>query len=184
MINLIARMSNFQSDSKILEDPHSTELEHLDSIEHDLLAIKQDISHLTGTTYAEEVDHGRKISELYRLAGLIYFERVLKESPISLRVTKWSADAFEIIRQLDICERPFPLFFIACEAHTDVQRETILSLLGRTQKRWSQRRLHALKTMIESMWVQYDLFSDLGGMNYADVLNTVMSSNELLPTLA
>lgn len=184
MINLIARMSNCRSNSKLPEDLHSTEREPLDSIEHDLMTIKQSISHHTGTNSAEEVDHQSKISQLYRLASLIYFERVLRETPTSARVARWSADAFDIIRRLDICERPFPLFFIACEAHTDVQREMVLSLLERTQSRSCQRRLHAVKRMIELMWVQHDLFSDLGGMNYVDVLNTVMSSNELLPALA
>ncbi|KAF7595989.1 hypothetical protein BBP40_004135 [Aspergillus hancockii] len=151
MINLIARMSNFRPNNKLPEDLHYTEREPLDSIERDLLAIKQGIPHPTGTISAEEVDHGSKISQLYRLAGLIYFERVLRETPISARVARWSADAFEIIQRLHICERPFPLFFIACEAHTDVQREMVLSLLERTQRRSGQRRLHAVKRMIESI---------------------------------
>ncbi|OQD98953.1 hypothetical protein PENVUL_c068G00604 [Penicillium vulpinum] len=183
MMNLIARMSEINPDSKIPDNQY-TEQAILDSIEHELMAINQDITHLIGTNSAEEVEHGRKISKLYQLAALIYFERVLKHYSTGGRLARWSAEAFDIIQQLDICERPFPLFFVACEAHTDTQREVILSILRRTQKVSSQRRLYAVHGMIESMWVQYDLASDQGGTSYVDVLDTIMSSNKLLPTLA
>jgi hypothetical protein len=102
----------------------------------------------------------------------------------SVRVAGWSTEAFDLIRQLRTCERPFPLFFVACEAHTDAQREVVLSILESTQRRSNQRELCAVQGMIGSVWVQHDLLSDLDDMSYVDVLNAIMSSNELLPTLA
>ncbi|KAL3472591.1 fungal-specific transcription factor domain-containing protein [Aspergillus californicus] len=198
MINLIAKMSRFQPDCPAANVVHFTNeeslesLESLESIEHDLITLSQDTSHLIGTNSPEEVEHGAITAKLYQLAGLIYLERALKPtssssssaSSSSIRVAKWAAEAFGLISRLDICERPFPLFFIACEAHTDAKRDLILCLLERTQRRSGQRGLHIVQGMIESMWVQHDLHLDLDGVCYVDALNAVMSSNELLPTLA
>jgi len=184
MINLIARMSEIEPYRKLPEHIPYAERQNLHSIENDLITIKQDTTGLIGTNPAEDVDYGSKMSQLYRLAGLIYFERVLKASSTSLRVSRWSDDAFDIIRKLEICDRPFPLFFVACEAHTDTTREVILSLLKRTQKVTGHQRMHVVQAMIESMWVQLDLMLDLGGTSYVDVLDVVISSSNFLPTLA
>ncbi|KAJ6086832.1 fungal-specific transcription factor domain-containing protein [Penicillium canescens] len=186
MINLIARMSEVQFDSEMSYKHRDADQGSLDSIEHDLMVLKQDTMYFSGTNISEEVNRGSKMSKLYQLAGLIYFERVLKRNPDSIRVARWSGEAFDLLREFVICERPFPLFFIACEAHTDTQRELILSILERTHNRSNQRRLYAIQAMIESMWVQHDLISDSNteGRVYVDTLNAIMSSNELLPTLA
>lgn len=177
-------MSEIKPYSILPEDIPYTERRVLHSIENNLMTIKQDTTSLIGTNPAEDVDYGSKMSQLYRLAGLIYFERVLKASSAGLRVVGWFDEAFDIIRQLKICDRPFPMFFVACEAHTDTKREIILSLLERTQKVSGHPRMCVVQGMIESMWVQLDLFSDLGGTSYVDVLNVVISSSKFLPTLA
>jgi hypothetical protein len=177
-------MTSIQSTNDIAESSRFAERETLDSIEYDLWTLNQDTTQLVGTVSTAEVKHGSRISQLYRLAGLIYLERVLKPSPTNGRLERWSAEAFDILRQLDICERPFPLFFVACEATTDEEREVVISLLKRTHKRSNQRRLHLIEHMIQSMWVQNDLVSDMGERNYVDALNTTMSSSQLLPTLA
>jgi hypothetical protein len=181
MINLIARMSEYPLDGNDDADRGP-----FNSIEYDLLAIKQDTTYLSGTDTPEEVEHGSKMAKLYQLAGMIYFERVLKRYPSSTRVERWSGEAFDILEGLIICERPFPLFFIGCEAYTDTQRQLILSILERTHQQSNQRRLYNIQAMIESVWVQHDLTldSDKDGRLYADTLNAVMSSNKLLPTLA
>lgn len=184
MINIIAKMSNIAPYAKKSPSVHYAEQDTLDSIENDLITIRQDTMHLTRTNSTEDVDHASKISQLYRLSALIYFERALRNSSADGQVTRWSVEAFELIPQLYMCDRPFPLFFVACEAHTDVQRGLILSLLKKTQQRSSQWRFHALQVMIESMWVQHDLSSDLAGTTYVDLLGAVMSSSKLLPTLA
>jgi hypothetical protein len=186
MINLIARMSEVQFDSEMPYKHLDADQGSLASIEHDLTVLKQDTTCFSGTNISEEVNRGSKMSKLYQLAGLIYFERVLKRYPNSIRVARWSGEAFDLLRELVVCERPFPLFFIACEAHTDTQRELILSILERTHNRSNQRRLYPIQAMIESMWVQHDLISDSNTEErvYVDTLNAVMSSNELLPTLA
>ena len=83
-----------------------------------------------------------------------------------------------------MCERPFPIFFVGCEAQNDEQRQAILGILDRTQKRTNNHGLAAIRRMIELMWVQQDLASDVEEVNYVDVLNTTISSSELLPILA
>lgn len=177
-------MSEIKPYNKVPEDFPYTERRILHSIENDLMTIKQDTTSLIETNPAEDVDYGSKMSQLYRLAGLIYFERVLKASPTSLRVARWSDEAFGIIERLEICDRPFPLFFVACEAHDDTKRDIILSLLERTQKVSGHQRIHVVQRMIESMWVQLDLSSDLAETSYGDVLDVVISSSKFLPTLA
>ena len=187
MLNLIARMSEFSPSHNIRENLQRTELETLDSIERELIGIQQHTSYLAETTSTEEFDHYDKTARLYQLAALIYFEQVFKDasSTGNMRVAKWSADAFEILAELSICERPFPLLFIASEAHTDSQREVVISLLERTQQRSEyQWKTAAVKGLIESVWVQQDLSADLESVSYIDVLNTAISSNELLPALA
>lgn len=179
MIDLIAEISELS-----LDDTQYTDQQKLNSIEYHLMTIEQDTTLLGENNSEEEVEHGGKISQLYRLAGLVYFERALKKSSNSGRLTRWITEAFEIIETLDICERPFPLFFIACEAHTDTQRKMVLSLFEKTQRRSSQRRIHTIQGMVESVWVQMDLSSDEKGMEYVDMLNAVMSSHDQLPTLA
>lgn len=179
MIDLIAEISELS-----LDGTQYTDRQKIDSLEHHLMTIEQDTTFLGENNSAEEVEHGSRISQLYRLAGLVYFERALKKSSHSGRLTRWITEAFEIIERLDICERPFPLFFIACEAHTDIQREMILSLFERTQRRSSQLRLYTIQGMVESVWVQKELSSDEKGMEYVDMLNAVMSSHDQLPTLA
>lgn len=187
MLNLIARMSDFSPRHNIRKSLQRTELETLDSIERELIGIQQHTSYLAETTSTEDFDHYNKTSRLYQLAALIYFEQVFKgaSSTGNMRVAKWSAEGFEILSQLSICERPFPLLFIASEAHTDSQREIVISVLKRTQKRSEyQWKSAAVKGLIESVWVQKDLYADLESMSYIDVLNTAISSNELLPALA
>ncbi|KAJ5764498.1 fungal-specific transcription factor domain-containing protein [Penicillium manginii] len=179
MIDLIAEISELS-----INDAQYTDQQKIDSIEHHLMTIEQDTTFLGENNSAEEVEHGSKISQLYRLAGLVYFERALKKSFNSGRLARWITEAFEIIERLEICERPFPLFFIACEAHTDTQREMILSLFEKTQKISSQRRLHSVQGMVESVWIQRDLSSDEKGMEYIDMLDAVMSSHDQMPTLA
>lgn len=187
MLNLIARMSEFSPRHSIRESLQRTELDALDSIERELIGIQQHTSYLTETTFTEDFDHYNKTSRLYQLAALVYFEKVFKDtsSTGNMRVAKWSAEGFEILAQLSICERPFPLLFIASEAHTDLQREVVISILERTQKRGEyQWKTAAVKGLIESVWVQQDLSADLESISYIDVLNTAISSNELLPALA
>ncbi|KAJ5766320.1 fungal-specific transcription factor domain-containing protein [Penicillium nucicola] len=163
-----------------------TDQSSLDSIERELTAIKQDTTHLSGKNNTEEIKRANNMAKLYQLAGLIYFERVLKRSPNNKQVKEWATEAFGLLRESVICERAFPLFFIACEAQNDIQRELILSVFENTHKRSHQRRLYAVQGMIESMWVQNDLIMDSNTQwrTYVDTLNTIMSSNELLPTLA
>jgi hypothetical protein len=184
MINLIARMSNIRLNAGFAEKSKHPDQELLDSVEHDLLTLNQDTKQLVAIHSASEAEHGIKISQLYQIAALIYFERVLKPYSNQSRLARWSAEAFDIVRQLKICERSFPLFFVACEAKTDEERQTIISLVARTHRKSSQRNLHAIEQMIQSMWVQHDLASDTGEGNYVNALNNAMSSSQMMPTLA
>lgn len=184
MINLIYRMSSIQSQDEAVDNGDSEIPDTLSSIEYDLVELQQDTRAMSSTNSPMELEHNSQISQLYRLAGLIYLERVLKDTPNQGRLARWSTEAFHIIGQLKICERPFPIFFVACEARTDDKRQSILAILDRTQQTAQGNGLCATRRMIESMWVQQDLASDIEDLKYVDILNTTISSSESLPTLA
>ncbi|KAF2452770.1 fungal-specific transcription factor domain-containing protein, partial [Lineolata rhizophorae] len=102
--------------------------------------------------------HAENVAELYRFASLIYLERLSKNfSGLSAKVDAWVDEAFRVVAELDTCERPFPLFIVACEAKTDERRDMVFELLDRTAAENRSRPLDRVKRMLEVLWVQDDL---------------------------
>jgi hypothetical protein len=120
--------------------------------------------------------------ELFRLAALIYLERVSKNfSGQSRKLDHWTSQGFVILDGLDTCRWPFPLFVLACEARTDVQRMMILGLFARSLKKPHLPHLQMVKALIQTVWVQDDLEVD-GDVEYIRKLNLVLSSNNVVPS--
>jgi hypothetical protein len=104
------------------------------------------------------VDRLRSTAELYRIACLVYLERVGRGlTHWNTRVVKLVEDGFSLLKILGRCERPFPLFVVSCEARTDDQRQIVLQAISRTQKERNVGNMHWIKTMVEAAWVHEDL---------------------------
>ncbi|KAK2780923.1 hypothetical protein FQN52_002020 [Onygenales sp. PD_12] len=191
MMNLISRICALPPDTTALAKLSPKEQEEMSAIEHDLLTIEQESTqpHIPRTETETGIDlrsREIKLAAFYRLGMLIYFERVMRNnSGPSARVDGWAEEAFTILREIDLWARALPLFFVACEAHTEEQRAVILSLLTREQRREFQRPLDCFQRLIEAMWVRYDLYKDEGRqLNYAEALNSVTVMSNLLPAFA
>lgn len=121
------------------------------------------------------------VTDLFRLAGLIYLERAAKSfSGQSIKVEQWNNKAFAIIASIGRCRYPLPIFIIGCEARSDLRRQSILDLIEKTQEDPLVRNLNELGNLLRSFWVQDDLDVD-GEVEYIRKINMVVSSCTAVP---
>jgi hypothetical protein len=103
----------------------------------------------------------KSVAELYRIACLIYLERVGRgRTKWNSGVTKLVEDGFKLLKTLGSCEKPFPLFVMSCEASTDDQRQTVLQAIFKTQEERNVGNMNYIKTMVEAAWVHEDLHGE------------------------
>ncbi|KAK9424073.1 putative Zn(2)-C6 fungal-type domain-containing protein [Seiridium unicorne] len=124
--------------------------------------------------------------ELYQTATLIYLARASQTPWEPLAKLESIIDrAFDGPIQAHACDHFFPLFALACEARTDEQRTSILSLLDRSEKRDHLRSMESFRAGIQSFWVQQDLYAD-GDiiLNYLGLIKAIINSNKALPSFA
>jgi hypothetical protein len=184
-IELLDIISQLVHNIKPADDPLFLGKAHkitLDNIESQLQSLKQTFQVQDVKDIFPRKDMVESIAELYRLAALIYLERVArggsKFSPIA---EKLADDAFSILSNLDWCERPWPLFIIACEAQTDQRRTLILDLMNKTKEVRNYGNLEPTKFLIQSAWIQDDLYREPELLCLAKY-NAVMSAFEGLPS--
>ncbi|KAF5240742.1 hypothetical protein FANTH_9411 [Fusarium anthophilum] len=115
------------------------------------------------------------VVEIYRLSTLIYLRRASSGIlPLDQKFTTWVGQAFELLEQLPACQWPFPLLIFGCEAESDMQRTIILDIMERTTKNMQYRNIATVKSVIETVWVQKDLYTE--DMNYVRKLGVILSS--------
>ncbi|KAJ8130685.1 hypothetical protein O1611_g2948 [Lasiodiplodia mahajangana] len=98
------------------------------------------------------------MTELYKLSSLIYLDRI--SGPLLnqyARTQMYIDKAFEILSQLDSCERQFPVFILGCEARTDIQRAIILDLISKTESKAASRSFTPVDIILQAIWAQDDL---------------------------
>jgi hypothetical protein len=156
-----------------------------------LAGLKSWLKNLSQTFEAHGVDFTPErrqtielIAELYRLAALVYLERVGRgASRYSLEVEMLLEDSFVILEKLDRCERPFPLFIVACEAQTDAQRQVVLDILNKTKTVRPCGNLYSTKVLVEAAWIQDDLHEE-HELSALAKYNAIMSTYRRLPSFA
>ncbi|KAG5807531.1 hypothetical protein H9Q74_010704 [Fusarium xylarioides] len=117
------------------------------------------------------------VVELYRLSTLIYLRRASAGIlPLDQKFTTWVGQAFELLELLPACQWPFPLLIFGCEAESDRQRMIILDVMERTTKNLQYRNIATVKSVIETVWVQKDLYTE--DMNYVRKLGVILSSTQ------
>ncbi|KAM5354782.1 hypothetical protein ACJ41O_001428 [Fusarium nematophilum] len=125
-------------------------------------------------------------AEVYRLSTLIYLSHATGDDLIPPPEMALLVDrAFDIFSMTHICERPFPLLILGCDAHTDEQRLLILDLISATEKSRPLRDLECLRRFLHAVWTQDDLCAEAGvKVNYMEKLSAVISSNDIMPPFA
>ncbi|KAF9776888.1 hypothetical protein IL306_004858 [Fusarium sp. DS 682] len=115
------------------------------------------------------------VVELHRLSTLVYLRRASAGIlPLDQKFAKWVRQAFELLQQLPACQWPFPLLIFGCEAQSDTERLIILDLMEKTTKNMQYRNIATVKGVIETVWVQKDLYAE--DMNYVRKLGVILSS--------
>jgi hypothetical protein len=124
--------------------------------------LKQEVHIEFGET-AGTINHQRITStaELYRIATLLYLYQVTpqKVTPDGA-VQQLVRDGFRILDQMEICTSPWPLFILACNVTLDVDRQKILVVLNTGRQKRRIGNYHIIKSLIQAVWKQQDLYAD------------------------
>jgi hypothetical protein len=96
------------------------------------------------------------IAELYRLATLLYLQRVHPIMEDDITRPTYVQHALEILARLDVATSPWPVFVIACEVD-EQDRVNILYTLDRMDSVRSIGNIKVLRDVIEGIWKQEDL---------------------------
>ena len=152
--------------------------EDIERLERKLVHARQYVS--TETLFPNE--ETIKIAELYRLAGLVYLYRAcLSLSSSSPKLTSTVDAAFTIIRELQMCERSFPLLIVGCEARNDEERLLVLELIRNTQGRRRVTNLDIAQRLMEKFWIQSDL-ETAEEIGYVTKMDGIISQSRRLPS--
>ncbi|KAK5996189.1 hypothetical protein PT974_04617 [Cladobotryum mycophilum] len=127
--------------------------------------------------------HEVKMAELFRLAALLYLLRAAKGEPKSSEaVIRTAENSFDLLGEVEYYERPWPLFVIALEAHTDDQRIIISRVLKHSLQRRPLGTMALVKRMIHDAWIQQDLHD--GDMDILTLYGQIISKNRVPPCFA
>lgn len=158
--------SHRASDLKTLESRLSSLTQRLDPKHDEQLSQKERVRTLA-------------TAELYRIATFLYLHRACStETSQDIRGTCLQ-QALQILRNLEVCTSPWPLFVIACETQSDDQRITILRTLDLMDEHRHIGNVFVLRHIIESFWKQQDLQPDsarTGGLKWWDTIDLQLTS--------
>ncbi|KAF2663652.1 hypothetical protein BT63DRAFT_108716 [Microthyrium microscopicum] len=156
----------------------------IDQLERKLQFVKQYVS-VDESSEAFPIENAAtKIAELYRLAGLIYLNGACRNHAfVSPRAQCDIEAGFNILADLDTCERAFPLLIIGCEARSDEERLLILDILRRTRESRKIGNFALTQQIIEASWAQDDLDPEKA-LNYVEKFDAIMNTYGNLPCFA
>lgn len=119
---------------------------------------------------------------MYQLAVLIYLDRVVRGSVADSRLSRSSAkEAFALLRDLGLCERPFIMVMLALQAEGDSDRLLVLSALENAINERPLSNLTSTEQIIRSIWAQQDLQGN-EQTDASTMLNTIISSYDMPPS--
>ncbi|KAK7223114.1 hypothetical protein V2G26_011117 [Clonostachys chloroleuca] len=100
-------------------------------------------------------------AELYRLAAILYLQRVCPMEGDHARRVGYLDQAFDAYAKLESVSSPWPLFVAACESRKDEQRLIILEILDEMERARSIGNISDMRRAIEMYWKQCDLRVDM-----------------------
>lgn len=170
------RAIELQEDPTSLSPEEKTRREdHWHGVEGRLLNMEQTLDSI----YADQLPQQESAriyatAELYRIATFLYLQRTRNFSQVHELRSMYLDLAFRVLKSLNICTSPWPLFIIACESETDEQRIEILQVLDKMVTSRQIGNIFVLRNIIESFWKQDDLSADNGrssNVKWWDVIN-------------
>ncbi|KAL7895511.1 fungal-specific transcription factor domain-containing protein [Trichoderma sp. TUCIM 5745] len=121
---------------------------------------------------------------LHRLAALVYLNRaVMGYSGEETQHQALVVQGIEILNTMRVCELPWPLFIIGCEATNDSQRVNIMDLFARTEEKSQSSHIWLIWQLIQASWNQDDLQEE-SKLNYNKKMGSIIQSVPYLPIFA
>jgi len=97
-------------------------------------------------------------AEFYRVATLLYLYEVAPSQAVPEKaVQPLVNEGFRLVEQMGICTSPWPLFIIACNVTSDIQRLKIFAILDTMNQKRRIGNYQIIKGLIQTLWKQQDL---------------------------
>ena len=135
---------------------------------------------------ATSLDRNAMVSDLHRLACLIYVNRTVhRVSGTEFHHRRLVREGIMLLTKMKMCQNAWPLFIIACEAVNDDQRLAIMDVFERSRQDRRRRSSHIqfIQHMVEAVWNQVDLNTD-NQVDYLIIFNAVVSGVPFIPPFA
>ena len=135
---------------------------------------------------ATPIDRNTMVSDLHRLASLIYVNRAVHcVSGTEFRHRRLVREGILLLTRMRTCQNAWPLFIIACEAVDDDQRLAILDVFEQSlqDRRRRSSHIHLIQHMVEAVWNQHDLNTE-NQVDYLTIFNAVVGGLPFVPPFA
>jgi hypothetical protein len=97
------------------------------------------------------------IADLYRLAALLYAQRVQPAGGADARRTEYLGKAHRVLRTLHVASCPWPIFVVACESEGEEERALMLEVLDRMSSIRAVGNIGVMRKIVEAFWKRTDL---------------------------
>ncbi|KAK1512112.1 hypothetical protein CTAM01_01042 [Colletotrichum tamarilloi] len=125
--------------------------EKLESLVHFLSP--DEVAHSTSA----QIRDALATAELYRLASLLYLQRVVPVAGDEKKRISYLEQAYAAMKEVRVATSPWPVFIFACETRSEEQRIHILDILDRMDKIRNVGNVRVMRSVIENVWIQQDL---------------------------
>ncbi|KAF9877266.1 O-methyltransferase [Colletotrichum karsti] len=121
--------------NRVCHDPGEDPLDQRVILEQKLQKASQWLSPDEFASSTEvEIKCALATAELYRLATLLYLQRVVPAEGDDTRRITYLQQAFAALAEVRVATSPWPVFVVACESRTDEERIHILEILDRMDR--------------------------------------------------
>ncbi|CRK34985.1 hypothetical protein BN1708_006608, partial [Verticillium longisporum] len=161
-ISFMNQMRMTLSDSSVNSDPGEQSQQRV-ALEERLRMASQRLSpDEAANSSTVQIKDASATAELYRLAALLYLQRVVPAPGDDMRSAAYLQQIFAALRTVRVATSPWPVFITACEARTEHERVQILRVLERMDEIRNVGNVRVMRSLIESIWKQQDLRDSSG----------------------
>ncbi|ORX93487.1 fungal-specific transcription factor domain-domain-containing protein [Clohesyomyces aquaticus] len=112
-------------------------------------------SKFMGTINRESVS---TTAQFYRAAALLYLHQVMPgQSGADTEIRKLVEDGFALVRSMEVCTSPWPMFILACSVSSDAERLQALAILDAMDEKRRIGNVQIIKAIVKAVWKQQDL---------------------------